>query len=112
VAVITLLFATHYIIACAGIRNHLAVPSVNWLLSNQNPDGSWGFFMPTAEETAECLQVLCIWEKKTGAQVKWRDRKRAQLASKSYGTTLSAFMDRQGFVLSRINSTIHHLKAQ
>jgi halimadienyl-diphosphate synthase len=60
---------THYIIACAGYLNHLATPSVNWLLSHQNPDGSWGFFMPTAEETAECLQVLCIWEKKTGAQV-------------------------------------------
>ena len=58
---------THYIIACAGYQNNLAVPSIDWLISNQNPDGSWGFFMPTAEETAESLQALCVWEKKTGA---------------------------------------------
>jgi halimadienyl-diphosphate synthase len=57
---------THYIIACAGYQDHLAIPSIDWLISNQNTDGSWGFFMPTAEETAECLQALCIWEKKTG----------------------------------------------
>jgi halimadienyl-diphosphate synthase len=60
---------THYIIACAGYQNELARPSINWLLSNQNPDGSWGFFMPTAEETAQSLQALCVWEKKTGANV-------------------------------------------
>jgi halimadienyl-diphosphate synthase len=57
---------THYIIACAGYQTHQAAASIEWLLHNQNPDGSWGFFMPTAEETAECLQALCILEKKTG----------------------------------------------
>jgi halimadienyl-diphosphate synthase len=57
---------THYIIACAGYQNHLATPSINWIISNQKPNGSWGFFMSTAEETAECLQALCIWEKMTG----------------------------------------------
>jgi len=59
---------THYIIACAGYQDHLAAPSINWLLNNQKPNGSWGFFMSTAEETAECLQALCILEKKAGVR--------------------------------------------
>jgi halimadienyl-diphosphate synthase len=59
---------THYIIACAGYQNELAIPSINWLVSNQKPNGAWGTFMPTAEETAQCLQALCTWEKKTGAR--------------------------------------------
>lgn len=61
--------ATHYIIACAGYLNHLAQPSIDWVLANQNKDGSWGFYMPTAEETAQSLQALSIWEKKTGEDV-------------------------------------------
>ncbi len=60
----------HFIIACAGYQNDIAHPSVDWILSNQRADGSWGFFMPTAEETSHCLQALCIWEKETGASFK------------------------------------------
>jgi halimadienyl-diphosphate synthase len=59
---------THYIIGCAGYQDDLAAPSIRWLLDNQKPNGSWGFFMSTAEETAECLQALCVLEKKTGVR--------------------------------------------
>lgn len=34
--------------------------TVNWLLTSQRSDGAWGSFIPTAEETAYCLQALII----------------------------------------------------
>jgi halimadienyl-diphosphate synthase len=37
-------------------------------LKTQNKDGSWGYYMPTAEETAYCLQALITW-KQHGGQV-------------------------------------------
>src|SRR5258706_2728122 len=56
----------HAIIACAGYVDELATSAVKWILRTQNPDGSWGFYMPTAEETAYCLQALAIWKQKGG----------------------------------------------
>jgi halimadienyl-diphosphate synthase len=52
----------HAIIACAGIDNDLVSESVEWILKTQNRDGSWGTYMPTAEETAYALQALWIWD--------------------------------------------------
>jgi hypothetical protein len=42
---------------------------VDWVVTSQREDGSWGFFMPTAEETAYCLQALNIWQKSTGKKL-------------------------------------------
>jgi len=49
---------SHAIIACAGYADNLIHNSVEWILRTQSPDGSWGHYMSTAEETAYCLQAL------------------------------------------------------
>ena len=56
--------STHAIIACAGFENSLVEDTIAWLIENQRPDGSWGNFSPTAEETAYALQALCIWDQR------------------------------------------------
>ncbi len=53
----------HAVIACTGYLDDLAKPAAEWLVNSQNLDGSWGFYMPTAEETAYCLQALAIWNR-------------------------------------------------
>lgn len=60
---------SHFVIACAGYFNELTSPSIEWILSCQRHDGSWGYFASTAEETAHCLQALCIWKIKTNGAV-------------------------------------------
>jgi halimadienyl-diphosphate synthase len=52
---------SHAIIACAGYADELIADAVSWMLSTQNSDGSWGYYMPTAEETAYTLQALTVW---------------------------------------------------
>jgi halimadienyl-diphosphate synthase len=52
----------HAIIAAAGYIDGLVEDAVSWILSTQNEDGSWGYYLPTAEETAYCLQALAIWK--------------------------------------------------
>jgi halimadienyl-diphosphate synthase len=44
------------------------VPSVQWIQQTCRANGSWGAYQPTAEETAYCLQALCVW-KKSGGEV-------------------------------------------
>jgi halimadienyl-diphosphate synthase len=51
----------HAIIALTGLDNDLAKRSVDWLLHTQRQGGSWGWYMPTAEETAYALQALAVW---------------------------------------------------
>jgi halimadienyl-diphosphate synthase len=53
----------HLVMACAGYADELVDNAVYWVLETQNQDGSWGFYMPTAEETAYCLQALMIWKR-------------------------------------------------
>lgn len=55
---------SHVIIACAGFANELVEDSVKWLLETQNANGSWGTYIPTAEETAYALQALWMWNEK------------------------------------------------
>lgn len=55
---------SHAIIVSAGYLNHLVEGAVEWLLATQNRNGSWGFYVPTAEETAYCLQALLTWHQR------------------------------------------------
>ena len=59
---------SHAIVACAGYCDELADDAVYWILETQNRDGSWGYYVPTAEETAYSLQALITW-KRHGGQV-------------------------------------------
>jgi halimadienyl-diphosphate synthase len=57
----------HAIIACLDYDDEIASKAVQWILNTQNPNGSWGYYdMPTAEETAYCLQSLAVWQKHKG----------------------------------------------
>jgi halimadienyl-diphosphate synthase len=56
----------HCIIACSEYDRDMAAAAVNWIENNQKSDGSWGFYMSTAEETAYCLQALCCWMRQGG----------------------------------------------
>ncbi len=56
----------HAIIAAAGYEDSLVRDSVDWVISSQHPDGSWGMYIPTAEETAYALQALWVWNQKAG----------------------------------------------
>jgi hypothetical protein len=58
----------HAVIACTGYNNDLVDDTIRWIAETQNADGSWGYYMPTAEETAYCLQALTLW-KRNGSQV-------------------------------------------
>lgn len=55
----------HAIIAGAGYADELVTSAVDWVLNTQNEDGSWGFYnnVSSAEETAYCLQALCVWKR-------------------------------------------------
>jgi halimadienyl-diphosphate synthase len=54
---------SHAIIATIGYDNELAGKMVNCLLHAQRQDGSWGYFDPTSEETAYCLQALIMYHR-------------------------------------------------
>jgi halimadienyl-diphosphate synthase len=53
----------HAIIAAAGYADDLVTSAVEWIVNTQNEDGSWGFYAPSAEETAYCLQALAVWKR-------------------------------------------------
>jgi halimadienyl-diphosphate synthase len=54
----------HAIIACADFAKELVEDAVQWILRTQNIDGSWGTYLPTAEETAYAIQALWVWNEK------------------------------------------------
>ena len=54
---------SHAIIATLSCDPELARDAIDWMLSTQQADGSWGFYQPTAEETAYCLQALAIYHR-------------------------------------------------
>ncbi|MCP5095970.1 MAG: cyclase [Chloroflexi bacterium] len=49
---------SHLIMACAGYSDELIKPAIEWIMNTQRFDGSWGHYVPSAEETAYCLQAL------------------------------------------------------
>jgi halimadienyl-diphosphate synthase len=54
--------ASHAVIACLGFDDELCLNTVDWILRTQQADGAWGFHgVPTLEETAYCIQALCLW---------------------------------------------------
>jgi halimadienyl-diphosphate synthase len=56
----------HFVISANRYDGQLSEAAVQWILDTQNADGSWGFYFPTAEETAYALQALCIWRQNGG----------------------------------------------
>jgi halimadienyl-diphosphate synthase len=54
---------SHAIVTSAGYADWLVEDAVYWIQTTQNRDGSWGYYVPTAEETAYCLQALAIWKR-------------------------------------------------
>lgn len=52
---------SHAIVLATGYMDDLVRDAVAWMIRTQKPDGSWGFYTSTAEETAYCLQALLSW---------------------------------------------------
>jgi halimadienyl-diphosphate synthase len=67
----------HVVIACAGYDDALIDDAIYWILATQSKNGSWGYYVPTAEETAYCLQALVAWTR-NGGQVPSRALKRGR----------------------------------
>ncbi len=53
---------SHAILAAMPYDPESAKAGTDWILSRQNRNGSWGFYSPTAEETAYCVQALVKWK--------------------------------------------------
>ena len=54
---------SHAVIACQGYDDRLCSKAIEWIIQNQNAQGSWGYYKPTAEETAYAIQALIIWKR-------------------------------------------------
>jgi halimadienyl-diphosphate synthase len=52
---------SHAVIALMDLDNTLAERAIDWILATQRPSGAWGWYQPTAEETAYALQALSLW---------------------------------------------------
>jgi halimadienyl-diphosphate synthase len=53
----------HAVMALIGVDQDLARSAVEWILDTQQSDGGWGYYgVPTAEETAYCLQALSVYD--------------------------------------------------
>lgn len=53
----------HAIIAYINYDRIVLQKGFDWLINTQKQDGSWGYYLSTAEETAYCLQALVICHK-------------------------------------------------
>jgi len=58
---------SHAIIAAIGHDNELAREMLHCLIAAQRQDGSWGYFGPSSEETAYCLQALALYHREVAA---------------------------------------------
>jgi halimadienyl-diphosphate synthase len=57
----------HAVISGIGYSNDFVKKSIEWIIQTRQPDGAWGWQQsPTAEETAYCIQALCIWKRHGG----------------------------------------------
>ncbi len=57
---------SHVALATIQYDPKLAKTAIDWIMNTQNEDGSWGFYLPTAEETAYALQALSLWRRNGG----------------------------------------------
>lgn len=57
---------SHTIILAGACAKEMCATAVQWILDTQRSNGAWGFYGPTAEETAYALQALCIWRRSGG----------------------------------------------
>jgi len=57
---------SHLLLAVLEYDLELAESAARWLINAQRPDGSWGEFIPSAEETAYSLIALTKWHQKNG----------------------------------------------
>jgi halimadienyl-diphosphate synthase len=55
--------SAHAVITCAGYADDLVQNVIDWMLATQGANGAWGYYVPTAEETAYCLQALVMWRR-------------------------------------------------
>lgn len=56
----------HATIIMQEYDKELCENAIEWMINSQNEDGSWGFYGPTAEETAYVIQALCLWKRAGG----------------------------------------------
>ncbi len=56
----------HAVTVSAGYLDSLVSNSVDWIIETQRPDGAWGYYGPTAEETAHCLRAVFTWQQHGG----------------------------------------------
>jgi halimadienyl-diphosphate synthase len=54
---------SHAAIAFIGQDDQLAREKIACILAAQRSDGSWGYYAPSAEETAYCLQALMVYHR-------------------------------------------------
>lgn len=57
---------SHAIIMIQNYDKELCNNAIDWIVNTQNSNGSWGFYGPTAEETAYAIQALCTWKTSHG----------------------------------------------
>lgn len=54
----------HFVISAAGYcAEDMVSKAVSWIAHTQNEDGSWGYVIPSAEETAYSLQALAQYKR-------------------------------------------------
>ncbi len=54
---------SHVVLAALDWAPDLVAPAIDWLLAGQRPDGSWGYYAPTLEETAYGVLALAVWQR-------------------------------------------------
>ena len=54
----------HAMIAFSSLSHSSIDAAIQWMLASQKPEGAWGFYTPTAEETAYCLLALMVCKKR------------------------------------------------
>jgi len=57
---------SHAIIMIQTYDKDLCNNAIEWIIDTQDTNGSWGFYGPTAEETAYAIQALSIWKASNG----------------------------------------------